>query len=135
MPTEEIKEKFANWFKMNYPQEFHFFTTIESNLERIYSSNRFDLHDGEFAQISLNVRKIEGNKYHLAADPFTAIFLGATCKTVMDEIANKVKDVVYDCIQKEFDIRMSNMCLYCDSSNFTTARFCNQCGKKLKSSE
>jgi hypothetical protein len=60
MPTEEIKEKFANWFKMNYPQEFHFFTTIESNLERIYSSNRFDLHDGEFAQISLNVRKIEG---------------------------------------------------------------------------
>lgn len=135
MPTEEIRKKFATWFKMNYPQEYHFFTMIESNLDDIYSSNRFDLHEGEFAQISLSVRKNEGNKYHLTADPFTSIFLGVTCKTIKDEISNYLINLVSDQIRREFDIRNSSRCVNCDASNLATAIFCNQCGKKLKSNE
>lgn len=60
MPTEETRKKFIDWFKKLHPKEYYFFTMIESNLEKIYSTNHFGLHDGEYAQISLNVRKLEG---------------------------------------------------------------------------
>lgn len=133
MPTEELRKKFVVWFKKYHPKEYYFFSAIESNLEKVYVSNQFHLHEGEYAQISLNVKKMKDDKYTLAADPFTAIFLGSTCKTIMEEISNNLEAIVSDRIQTEFDNRMSSKCLDCDASNFTTAKYCNQCGKVLRS--
>lgn len=135
MPTEEIRKRFTNWFKKYYPQEYYFFSTIETNLEKIYSSKHLGLHDGEYAQISLNIRKMEGNKYHLAADPFTALFLGSTCKTIIDEISNNMDAMISNRIQQELDSRIGDKCNDCGSLNLTGARYCNKCGKILESNK
>jgi hypothetical protein len=133
MPSVDSRKKFIDWFKKYHHKEYYFFRTIESNLEKIYSTNHFGLHDGEYAQISLNIKKLEGDKYHLAADSFTAIFLGSTCKTIMDEISNNIEAIVSDRIQQEFGNRIGSKCNDCGALNLTDAKFCNQCGKNLKS--
>ncbi|WP_148685251.1 hypothetical protein [Candidatus Nitrosocosmicus hydrocola] len=135
MPTEELRKKFSNWFKKHYPQEYYFFSMIETNLEKIYSSKHLGLHDGEYAQISLYIKKLEGNKYHLAADPFTSLFLGSMCKTIMNEISNNMEAMISDRIQQELDNRIGNKCNDCGSINLIDAIYCNKCGKILESDE
>ncbi|MDR4489481.1 MAG: hypothetical protein R2685_01070 [Candidatus Nitrosocosmicus sp.] len=134
MPTEESRKKFIDWFKKYHCKEKVFFTMIESNLEKIYSKNQLGLHEEEYAQISLNIKKSKQDKYHLVADPFTVIFLGSTCKTIMDEISNNMEAIISDRIQQEFDDRMSSKCTDCNTPNLTDAKYCNQCGKILESS-
>jgi hypothetical protein len=107
MPSEESKRKFTDWFRKNYPQEYYFFHQIESNLDMLYSTKHLGLHEGEFAEISLNIKKLEGDKYHLAGDPFTSIFLGITCKTMMDDFTNNMEAIISDRVQKEFENRFS----------------------------
>jgi hypothetical protein len=60
MPSEESRKKFTDWFRKNYPQEYYFFHKIESNLDKLYSTKHLGLHEGEFAEISINVQKREG---------------------------------------------------------------------------
>lgn len=132
MPTEESRKKFIDWFKKYHPREYYFFSTIESNLEKIYASNHFGLHDEEYAPISLNIKKLEGNKYHLAADPFTALFLGSICKTIIDENSNNMEAAISNRIQQEFDNRIGSKCNDCDALNLADAKYCNQCGKILE---
>ena len=133
MPSEESRRKFTDWFKKNYPQEYYFFHQIESNLDKLYSTKHLGLHEGEFAEISLNIQKLEGDKYHLAADPFTSIFLGLTCKTMMDEFTNNMESIASDRVQKEFENRFSLKCPNCSLVNLADSRYCNECGKDLKS--
>jgi len=135
MPTEESRKKFLDWFKKYHPKEHYFFTTIESNLGKIYSSDNFGLRDGEYAQISLNIRKLGEDKYHIIADPFTAVFLGSICKTIMDEISNNMESMISEQIQQEFDNRKGSKCKNCDCINPPDARYCNQCGNLLESNK
>ncbi|MDN5846391.1 MAG: hypothetical protein L0H53_08975 [Candidatus Nitrosocosmicus sp.] len=130
MPNE-VSRKFTEWFKKNYPQEYYFFHKIETNLDKLYSSKHLGLHDGEFAEISLNIRKLEGDRYHLAADPFTPIFLGSTCKTMMDEFSNNMEAIISDRVQKEFENRFDLKCPNCDIANLTDSKYCNGCGIEL----
>lgn len=131
MPSEEARRKFTNWFKKNYPEEYYFFHKIESNLDKLYLGKHLGLHDGEFAEISLNIQKLEGDKYHLTADPFTSIFLGSACKTMMDEFANNMESIISDRVQKEFENRFSLKCPDCSLLNLTDSRYCNECGTTL----
>jgi len=133
MPSEEARRKFTDWFKKNYPQEYYFFHKIESNLDKLYSTKHLGLHEGEFAEISINVQKREGGKYHLAADPFTSIFLGSICKTMVDEFANNIESIASDRVQKEFENRFSIKCLNCKIVNLTHSKYCNMCGSELLS--
>jgi hypothetical protein len=133
MPNEVTRRKFTEWFKKNYPQEYYFFHKIETNLDKLYSSKHLGLHDGEFAEISLNIQKLEGDRYHLAADPFTSIFLGSTCKTMMDEFSNDMEAIISNRVQKEFEERFSIKCPKCDLVNLNDSKYCNGCGTDLKS--
>ena len=133
MPSEEARRKFTDWFKKNYPQEYYFFHKIESNLDKLYSTKHLGLHEGEFAEIAINVQKREGGKYHLAADPFTSIFLGSICKTMMYEFANNIESIASDRVQKEFENRFSIKCLNCKIVNLTHSKYCNMCGSELLS--
>ncbi|HET6588990.1 MAG TPA: hypothetical protein VFG45_02380 [Candidatus Nitrosocosmicus sp.] len=132
MPTEESRKSFINWFKKHHPREYYFFSAIESNIKKIHSSNHFGLHEGEYAPISLNIKKLEGNKYHLAADPVAALFLGTICKTIIDENSNNTEAIISDRIQQEFENRLSMKCNDCDAMNLTNAKYCNHCGKNLE---
>ena len=131
MPTEELRKKFTNWFKKSHPQEYYFFNTIEINLQKIYSSNYLNLHDGEYAEISLNVRKTEGDKYHLAVYSLTALFLGSTCKTIMEEITDNMDAIISDRVQKELEIALKVNVWTANALNLKTAKFCDQCGQNL----
>ena len=133
MPNEVTRRKFTEWFKKNYPQEYYFFHKIETNLDKLYSSKHLGLHDGEFAEISLNIQKLEGDRYHLAADPFTSIFLGSTCKTMMDEFSNDMEAIISNRVQKEFEERFSIKCPKCDLVNLNDSKYCNGCGTDSKS--
>ncbi len=133
MPNEASRKNFTEWFKKNYPQEYYFFHKIESNLDKLYSSKHLGLRDGEFAAISLDIRKVDGDEYHLSADPFTSIFLGSTYKTMMDEFSNNMEAIISDRIQKEFEERFSIKCPNCDFANLTDSKYCNECGVDLKS--
>ena len=133
MPNEASRKNFTEWFKKNYPQEYYFFHKIESNLDKLYSSKHLGLRDGEFAAISLDIRKVDGDEYHLSADPFTSIFLGSICKTMMDEFANNMESIASDRVQKEFENRFSIECLNCKVINLTDSKYCNTCGSELSS--
>jgi hypothetical protein len=94
MDNEEIRLRFLQWFKRKYPQEYYYFHKIESNLDKLYSSKYIGLHDGEFAEVSLNIRKTHDNKYNLIADPFTALFIGSSCKIMMDEFYASMESII-----------------------------------------
>jgi hypothetical protein len=81
------------------------------------------LHNGEFAEISLNIRKSDGDRYHLTADPFTSIFLGSTCKTMIDEFSNNMEAIISDRVQKEFEERFSIKCPNCDIVNLADFKY------------
>ena len=105
----------------------------ESNLDKLYSTKHLGLHEGEFAEISINVQKRDGGKHHLAADPFTSIFLGSICKTMMDEFANNMESIASDRVQKEFENRFGIKCLNCKVVNLKHSKYCNMCGSELSS--
>ncbi len=105
----------------------------ESNLDKLYSTKHLGLHEEDFAEISINVQKREGGKYHLAADPFTSIFLGSICKTMVDEFANNIESIASDRVQKEFENRFGIKCLNCKIVNLAHSKYCNTCGSELSS--
>ena len=69
----------------------------------------------------------------LAPDPFTSIFLGLTYKTMMDEFTNNMESIASDRVQKELENRFSLKCPNCSLVNLADSRYCNECGKDLKS--
>ena len=105
----------------------------ESNLDKLYSTKHLGLHEEDFAEISINVQKRDGGKHHLAADPFTSIFLGSMCKTMMDEFANNMESIASDRVQKEFENRFGIKCLNCKVVNLKHSKYCNMCGSELSS--
>lgn len=133
MTNEETRLKFLEWFKGKYPLEYYYFLKIESNLDKLYSSKYIGLHEGEFAEISLNMRKTDRNKYNLIADPFTALFIGSSFKTMMDEFYHSMESVIYDTVQKEIERRFNNKCPYCNILNLADSNFCNECGTSIES--
>ncbi|MDQ3083475.1 MAG: hypothetical protein M3Q77_01515 [Thermoproteota archaeon] len=78
-------------------------------------------------------KKREGGKYHLAANPFTAIFLGSKCKAMMDEFANNMESNASDRVHKEFENRFSIKCPICKVVNLADSKYCNACGTVLSS--
>ena len=78
-------------------------------------------------------KKRDGGKHHLAADPFTSIFLGSMCKTMMDEFANNMESIASDRVQKEFENRFGIKCLNCKVVNLKHSKYCNMCGSELSS--
>lgn len=60
MPSEYSRRQFTSWFRKAYPQEYYFFNKIESNLGKLYSNDYLALNDGEFAEISIQIQKLEG---------------------------------------------------------------------------
>ncbi len=105
----------------------------ESNLDKLYSTKHLGLHEEDFAEISINVQKRDGGKHHLAADPFTSIFLGSMCKTMMDEFVNNMESIAFDRVQKEFENRFGIKCLNCKVVNLKHSKYCNMCGSELSS--
>ncbi len=132
MPSENSRRQFTNWFKKTYPLEYYYFHKIESNVDQLYAHDDLALHEGEFAEISLNIRKSEDDKYQLAANPYTAIFLGSTFKTMMDEITNNIKSIVSKKIQEEFENNFSIKCSKCEKMNVSGSMFCNSCGSEVR---
>ena len=63
----------------------------------------------------------------------TSIFLGLTCKTMMDEFANNIESIASDRVQKEFENRFCIKCLNCKIVNLTHSKYCNMCGSELLS--
>ncbi|KAA2283102.1 zinc-ribbon domain-containing protein [Candidatus Nitrosocosmicus agrestis] len=61
----------------------------------------------------------------------TAIFLGSTCKTIMEEITNNVDAIISDRVQKELENSFESKCMNCNALNLKTAKFCDQCGQNL----
>ena len=84
MPSENARRQFTSWFMKPY-QENYFFKKIESNLGKLYSTDYLALNDGEFAEISIQIRKLKGDKYHLTTNQYGAIFLGSLFKTFLEE--------------------------------------------------
>lgn len=54
------------------------------------------------------------------------MFLGSTCKTIMDETSNNLEAVISDLFEKEFDNRLGNKCRDCNALNLTDAKYCSQ---------
>ena len=119
MPSEHTRRQFANWFRKTYPQEFYFFHKIESNLAKLYSHDYLALDEDEFAEISLNIRKLQGDKYHLAANPYAAIFLGSLFKTIMEEFTSNIESIVSKKVQDEFENKLSTKCSKCENMNLS----------------
>ena len=76
-------------------------------------------------------KNARGVKYHLAADPFTSIFLGSICKAMMDEFTNNMESIASERVQKEFENRFNIKCLNCKVANLTHSKYCNTCGLEL----
>ena len=131
MPSEHTRRQFANWFRKTYPQEFYYFHKLESNLAKLYSHDYLALNEDEFAEISLNIRKLQGDKYHLVANPYAAIFLGSLCKTIMEEFASNLESFISTKVQDEFEKKLSTKCSKCENMNLSGSGFCNLCGIRL----
>jgi len=63
----------------------------------------------------------------------TSIFLGLTCKTMMDEFTNNIEAIISDRVQKEFENRFSLKCPNCSLVSIADSRNCNEYGMDLKS--
>ena len=131
MPSEYTRRQFTSWFKKIYPQEYCFFNKIESNLGKLYSNHYLALNDCEFAEISIQIRKLEGDKYHLASNQYGAIFLGSLFKTILEEFSSNMESIVSKKIKDEFESKLAIKCSNCENLNLSGSRYCNNCGTGL----
>ena len=131
MPSEESRRQFTNWFKKTYPQEHYLFNKIESNLDKLYSNDYLALNEGEFAEISLQIQKLRGDKYHLATNPYGAVFIGSLSKTIIQEFTSTVESIVSKRVKEEFETKLTIICLICKNMNLSGSAFCNICGTDL----
>lgn len=131
MPSEYARRQFTSWFKKTYPQEYHFFKKIESNLGKLYSNDYLALNEGEFAEISVQIQKLGGDKYHLATNPYGAVLLGSLFKTIMEEFSGNIESIVSEKIKEEFESKLAIKCSNCENLNLSGSRYCNNCGTGL----
>ena len=127
MPSENARRQFTNWFKKTYPQEHYLFNKIESNLDKLYSNDYLALNEGEFAEISLQIQKLGGDRYHLATNPYGAVFLGSLSKTIIEEFTSNLDSIVSEKVKDEFESKLAIKCSKCKNMNLSGSVFCNIC--------
>jgi len=83
------------------------------------------------SEISIQIRKLEGDKYHLATNQYGAIFLGSLFKTILEEFNSNMESIVSKKIKDEFESKLAIKCSNCENLNLSGSRYCNNCGTGL----